>query len=294
MSEISLWKEQYKIGNEEIDEQHYQLFCKIEHLLSIALSDNFVEKKKECYDLIDFLVDYTKFHFESEERIQKEMKYVGYEQHLWIHREFTQTVLEYKEKLEQHFSLHTLKSFLGTLLTWLTLHVCDCDRKIMDNIPLDAPNVLADTVGNIDMVITQFFENHYRLGIIDEKTCLYKGYVDGKIIIRWVVRGPKEYVFLYGLSEEIARELYSLVSTLEIENIAILDEMEKSALMEVTDILTSRIIAVISDDKITDFRYENSFFVKEYTDETYNLRDSIIINIETEYGNMEVLYCQIK
>lgn len=294
MSEISLWKEEYKIGNKEIDEQHYQLFCKIERLLSISLSDNFADKKKECYLLINFLIDYTHFHFESEERIQKEMHYVGYEQHLWIHREFAGTILEYKEKLEQHFSLHTLKSFLGTLLTWLTLHVCGCDRKFMDNIPLEDSNELADAVGNIDMVISQFFENHYRLGVIGAKTSLYKGYVDGKIIIRWVVRGKNDYVFLYGLSEEIARELYTLISTLKIGNIALLDEMEKSALMEITDILTSRTIAVISDDKSTDFQYEHDIFVNEYTDETYNLRDSIVLNMETDYGNMEILYCQIK
>ena len=294
MSEISLWKEEYKIGNKEIDEQHYQLFCKIERLLSISLSDNLAEKKKECYLLINFLIDYTHFHFESEEKIQKEMKYVGYEQHLWIHREFTETIMEYKEKLEEHFTLHTLKSFLGTLLTWLTLHVCSCDRKIMDNIPLEDPNALADVVGNIDMVISQFFENYYGLGVIGAKTCLYKGFVDGKVIIRWVVRGKNEYVLLFGMSEEIARELYTLVSTLKIGNIATLDEMEKSALMEITDILTSRIIAVISDDKITDFRYERDIFIREYTDETYNLRDSIVVNMETDYGNMEVLYCQIK
>ena len=294
MSEISLWKEEYKIGNKEIDEQHYQLFCKIERLLSISLSDNFDDKKKECFLLINFLIDYTHFHFETEERIQKEMKYVGYEQHLWIHREFAQTILEYKEKLDKHFSLHTLKSFLGTLLTWLTLHVCGCDRKIMENIPLDDQNALADAAGNIDLVITQFFENYYSLGVADAKTCLYKGFVEGDVIIRWVVRGKNKYVLLYGLSEQIARELYTLVSTLKIRNIAKLDEMESSALMEVTDMLTSRIIAVLSDDKITDFQYENTVFIKEYEDETYNLRDGIIITVETEYGNMEVLYCEIK
>ena len=294
MSEISLWKEQYNIGNEEIDEQHYQLFCKIERLLSISLSDNFAEKKKECFLLIDFLIDYTHFHFETEERIQKEMNYVGYEQHLWIHREFIETILEYKETLEKHFSLHTLKSFLGTLLTWLTLHVCGCDRKIMDNIPLDDQNELADAAGNIDLVITQFFENYYRLGVTDAKTCLYKGFVDGEVVIRWVVKGKSKYVLLYGLSEQIARELYTLISTLQIGNIEKLDGMESSALMEVTDILTSRIIAVLSDDKITDFQYENAIFIKEYTDETYNLRDGIIITVETEYGNMEVLYCKIE
>ena len=46
MSEICLWKETYRIGNKEIDEQHYLLFSKIEHLLAIAKSGDLESKKK--------------------------------------------------------------------------------------------------------------------------------------------------------------------------------------------------------------------------------------------------------
>ena len=60
MSEICLWKETYRIGNKEIDEQHYLLFSKIEHLLAIAKSGDLESKKKDCHDLIEFLINYTK------------------------------------------------------------------------------------------------------------------------------------------------------------------------------------------------------------------------------------------
>ena len=160
MSEICLWKEKYRIGNKEIDEQHYQLFSKIENLLDIARSGNLENKKKECQDLIEFLMDYTKFHFYMEEKIQREMQYVGYTQHVWIHQGFIQTIQEYKEKMEQDFSPNLLKSFVGTLVTWLAQHVCRCDRKIMSNTPLEDHSALAGTAENIHLIVSKIGRAH--------------------------------------------------------------------------------------------------------------------------------------
>lgn len=294
MSEIHLWKEQYKIGNKLIDEQHYQLFCKVENLLVIARSGDIEEKKKECLELIGFLLDYTKFHFESEEKIQREMQYVGYTQHVWIHQEFVQTVRQYKEKLERDFSPEILKSFAGTLLTWLAQHVCGCDRKIMSNTPLEDQSALAGAAENIDLIVSKLLEDSYGLKVRNAKSCLYKGFVDGKVFVRRVVTGENSYVLLYGLSEQIARELYFSISSLQIEDIENPDEMESSALSEITNIMSTYIIGILSNERAAAFKDQAEVFTKEYTDETYNLRDGVVISIETDHGNMEVLYCQIK
>ena len=294
MSETCLWKEQYRIGNKEIDEQHYQLFCKIDNLLAIARSGDFEKKKKECYDLIEFLIDYTKFHFESEEKIQKKLQYVGYTQHVWIHKEFIQTIQDYKEKLEKDFSQLVLKSFVGTLLTWLALHVCGCDRKIMPNIPLEDQNALAGAAENIDLIVSKFLADTYGLQVKRAKSCLYKGFVEGKVFVRRVVKGESEYVFLYGLSEQIARELYTTISTLEIGDIEKLDEMESSALTEITNMMSTYIMGILSKEPVTSFRYSDTVYTKEYKDDTFNLRGGVVISIETNHGNMEVLYCKVK
>ncbi|MDE7046345.1 MAG: bacteriohemerythrin [Acetatifactor sp.] len=294
MGEIHLWKEQYKIGNKVIDEQHYQLFCKIENLLAIAKEGDIEKKRKECFELIEFLIDYTKFHFESEEKIQREMQYVGYTQHIWIHQNFVQTIQQYKEKLERDFSLDILKSFAGTLLTWLAQHVCGCDRKIMSNIPLEDQSALAGAAENIDLIVSKLLEDSYGLKVRSAKSCLYKGFAEGKVFVRRVVTGKNQYVFLYGLSEQIARELYFSLSSLQIEDIENLDEIESSALTEITNVMSTYIIGILSDEPAADLKYQDAVFTKEYTDETYNLRDGVAISIETDHGNMEVLYCQIK
>lgn len=293
MSEICLWKEKYRIGNKEIDEQHYQLFSKIENLLVIAKSGDLENKKKECHDLIEFLISYTKFHFETEEKIQREMKYVGYTQHVWIHQGFIQTIQEYKEKMEQDFSLNLLKSFAGTLLTWLAQHVCGCDRKIMSNTPLEEHSALAGTTENIHLIISKLLEDLCELKVKNAKPCLYKGFVEGNVFVRRVVTGQSKYVFLYGLSEQLARKVYFTISSLQIGDIENLDEIESSALVEITNIITTYITGVLSDEPAGNFKYQDTVFTKKYTDETYNLSDGVVISIETDHGNMEVLYCKV-
>ncbi len=294
MSEICLWKEKYRIGNNEIDEQHYLLFSKIENLLVIARSGDLENKKKECQELIEFLIEYTKFHFEAEEKIQREMQYVGYTQHVWIHQGFIKTIQDYREKMEQDFSLNTLKSFAGTLLTWLAQHVCECDRKILSNTPLGNQSALAGTAENIDLIVSKLLEDICGVKVRNAKSCLYKGFVEGSVFVRRVATGESRYVFLYGLSEQLAREIYFTISSLQIEDIEKLDEIESSALSEITNIMTTYITGVLSDEPSADFKYEDAVYTGKYTDGTYNLADGIVISIETDHGKMEVLYCKVK
>ncbi len=244
--------------------------------------------------MIEFLMDYTKFHFYMEEKIQREMQYVGYTQHVWIHQGFIQTIQEYKEKMEQDFSPNLLKSFVGTLVTWLAQHVCRCDRKIMSNTPLEDHSALAGTAENIHLIVSKLLEDICGLEVKNAKSCLYKGFVEGKVFIRRVVTGESEYVFLYGFSEPLAREAYFTISSLQIEDIENLDEIESSALAEITSIMTTYITGILSDEPAADLRYQDAVVTSHYTDGGYNLSDGIVISIETDHGNMEVLYCKVK
>ena len=111
---------------------------------------------------------------------------------------------------------------------------------------------------------------------------------------RRVVTGESEYVFLYGFSEPLAREAYFTISSLQIEDIENLDEIESSALAEITSIMTTYITGILSDEPAADLRYQDAVVTSHYTDGGYNLSDGIVISIETDHGNMEVLYCKVK
>lgn len=290
----TLWKEEYRTGIDKIDEQHYQLFDKIGHLLEIARSGDEQSNKKECMELIDFLVNYTIVHFETEQNLQLERHYVSYAQHVLIHKEFTNTVIEYKKLLNENFSAKILKNFIGTLLAWLVNHVCVCDRKIMKNIPIHEMETFADTEGFIRNVVQKLFTEMYNIPILETKSFMYKGSVDGAAIIRTIAEGSNRHLFLYGMSDKMAEVLYNKISGMTFTNIDVMDDIEKSALMEIGNIISTYAMSAIEDSAKHGISFKSDLYLREYNATDYNITNSVILEVVTNYGKMDILYSRLK
>lgn len=288
-----LWKEEYKVGIDKIDEQHRQLFDKIEQLLEIAKSGDRNTNQQKCMEIIDFLVDYTVFHFDTEEALQREKQYVSYAQHIRIHTEFKNTVQSYKELLGKDFSSKTLKSFIGTMLAWLVNHVCVCDRKILKNIPLQGVESFADTESFIESVAHKLLTEMYDIPILGVKSCIYKGNVDGAVIVRTVVESTNKHLFLYGISQQLAELLYNKVSGMVLPHLDFLDEIGQSALTEIGNIITTYAMSAITESGAR-LQVKSDLYVHEYNETDYNIINSVILEIETAYGDMEILYTRLK
>ena len=162
MGKIELWKESYRIGNDVIDNQHEELFHRIEKLIEMAQSADLEANRKQCEQMVDYLVEYTEFHFASEEALQNREGYTEYEQHKKIHQEFRNTVVVYRQRITEEFSASMLKRFLGTLLTWLTVHVQGCDQKIMKNEPIAAQRASADVEDVVESVLKKLLTKPLR------------------------------------------------------------------------------------------------------------------------------------
>ncbi len=290
----ALWKDEYKVGIEKIDEQHRQLFDKIEQLLEIAKSGDKGSNQKKCMEIIDFLVDYTVFHFNTEEALQRERKYVSYAQHIKIHTDFKNTVQAYKELLAKDFSPKTLKSFIGTMLAWLVNHVCVCDRKILKNLPLQNIESFANTESFIENVAHKLLTEMYDIPIKGVKSCIYKGNVEGAVIVRTVAAGAGKHLFLYGMSSELAGTLYNKISGMSLPHLDFLDELEKSALMEIGNIITTYAMSAIDEGGTGSVQFQSDLYVHEYNETDYNIINSVILEIATDYGKMEILYSRQK
>ncbi|MDE5697030.1 MAG: bacteriohemerythrin [Lachnospiraceae bacterium] len=289
----ALWKEEYRIGVDMIDEQHRQLFIKIENLLDIAKGGSWQKNRQECMEIIDFLVKYTIIHFETEEKLQREKGYISYDEHVKIHREFTNTVLVYKDLLSNNFSSKTLKSFIGTLLAWLVNHVCVCDKKIVRNIPIQPMETFADTESFIKNVAAKLLTEMYEIPIRDTKSCIYKGDVEGAVIIRTVAEGKGRHLFLYGMSDKLTEILYHKISGMYLPHLDFLDEIEQSALTEIGNIITTYAMSAI-DESSTGIQFKSDLYIHEYNSTEYNITNSVILELGTDYGKMEVLYCRLK
>ena len=293
MGKVQLWKDEYKIGNELIDSQHKDLFSRIEQLLEITQTSSLDESKKQCCEILDFLVTYTVRHFAAEEALQREIDYVDYRQHARIHKQFQNTVLTYKKEVEDNFSKGVLKNFVGTLLTWLTMHVCTCDKKFMRNELMDPRNRFGNKEELIWGTMKSFLTGMYNIPVKSTKACVYKGYVDGKVIVRSLIKGQKCHLFLFGFSEDLARTLYNKISGLRIKNIEHLDELEQSALIEIGDIISSRLVIRITDENHSSFQSRGCIFTKRYSDPGISISDSIFMDLYTDSGNIQLMYCQV-
>lgn len=129
-------------GNDMIDSQHKELVEKINDLM--VSCENGCDKD-EAVKLLQFLSNYTDYHFAAEEALQKELNYPGYEEHAKQHAELTKTVKDLQVILEQeNASSDTFKDMVKReILDWFLYHINGYDRSIAEFIFLrDNPNLL--------------------------------------------------------------------------------------------------------------------------------------------------------
>lgn len=127
-----MWKDKYKIGVETIDEQHQELFRRVEDFIKTFRGegswDDRLEKVKET---LDFMSAYVVTHFDDEEAYQKTISYPKYEEHLQLHGRFKAEVGKYVDKFNSEgFDEELVQEFGGKLMTWLIYHVAGADQEI--------------------------------------------------------------------------------------------------------------------------------------------------------------------
>ena len=93
-------------GNKTIDEQHKELIDRIQQFVSACESE---DARVKAIKMLDYLDEYTEFHFKEEEKVQKDVDYPGLEEHIKKHEEFRHTVKELYDYLDES------KLFKGTV-----------------------------------------------------------------------------------------------------------------------------------------------------------------------------------
>lgn len=121
-----LWKEEYSVKVNDLDNQHKKLFEIVNQL------DDYMRKgkgKEILGKVLKDMVDYTKIHFAAEERILRDNNYPDYDQHKAIHAKITEKVsMIHKQYIEgngSHLSIDTM----NYLNNWLSKHILGTDQK---------------------------------------------------------------------------------------------------------------------------------------------------------------------
>ncbi len=118
-------------GNELIDSQHRELIDRINKLMD---SCELGQGKTSAIKTLDYLADYTDFHFSAEENLQREIEYPDYHKHLAQHEAFKQTVKELEEMLQEEEgpSPAFVEKVEEHVIKWFYTHISTFDRSVAE------------------------------------------------------------------------------------------------------------------------------------------------------------------
>lgn len=118
-------------GNHLIDTQHKEWIDRINAFLHTLESSG---EKLAAVKALDFLADYSEFHFNAEEKLQAEIQYPGIGEHKAKHQQFRDTVAALHEMLEEEEgpSDAFVARVKENVVNWLYSHIQGFDRSVAE------------------------------------------------------------------------------------------------------------------------------------------------------------------
>jgi len=124
------WSEDLSVGVPLIDSQHKMLIGRIQEL-SDAIRN--YQGGGEVAKTLDFLMDYTDFHFGTEERHMRALNYPGLDEHLDKHQQYRDTLKNLGRDFEEEGATNDLADSIDRLLGhWFVEHIKHIDQKLGD------------------------------------------------------------------------------------------------------------------------------------------------------------------
>lgn len=119
-----LWNNSYSVGIERIDTQHKKLIDILNKLYESFIDQTIGQKLEE---IVKELIDYTDYHFKTEEELFEKSDYQEKEKHIEEHQKFIQKVNGFKKELEEKKSSLTFQ-LMNFLRNWLINHIAISDQ----------------------------------------------------------------------------------------------------------------------------------------------------------------------
>jgi hemerythrin len=124
------WSDNLATGNTAIDNQHKELFKRVDSLLTACHEK---KGKEEVYGMLKFLGDYVRSHFAMEEQLQMTHNYPHYSAHKAEHEGFIAELHQLESQFrEAGATLSLLIQTNQTMVNWLIKHINGTDRALAD------------------------------------------------------------------------------------------------------------------------------------------------------------------
>ena len=121
------WKNEYRLRNELLDDEHQQLF----DIAVEALDYNNTDIKSHIKITINELFDYMKTHFEHEEKYMQEIAYPDFNEHKLLHENIINQMNEFIKQLSSLKIVDFERKLIEYIDIWLINHILHEDKKII-------------------------------------------------------------------------------------------------------------------------------------------------------------------
>ena len=124
-----VWDSSWNIGHAEIDAQHQRWIEVFNELEAAFLSQDKIDLKEVQRKTFKKILDYTRYHFESEESHMNKAAYPEATRHWRLHKEFDRTVYQkYRDFENGEVILNS--ELLALMKNWLLMHIQVEDKKL--------------------------------------------------------------------------------------------------------------------------------------------------------------------
>jgi hemerythrin len=133
------WKDVYEIGHAEIDDQHEELFGRVNDFLMAADTTSLTISALEMYR-------YTRNHFGHEEDLMRQIRYPATATHIERHNHLISRLNEVSRDIAKGtLDLKDLEVFLSD---WLLVHISVYDKKLAAYVAHLEPPLVCQGVGD--------------------------------------------------------------------------------------------------------------------------------------------------
>lgn len=120
------WSDKHSVGVTTMDRHHQKLF-ELLNKLHDAMSQG--QAMSLVADIIQELLDYTKYHFGEEERLMEQVGYSGLPEQKNAHKKFIASIEDYKKQADEGLAAFLSSGISSMLTDWLKTHIGVMDKK---------------------------------------------------------------------------------------------------------------------------------------------------------------------
>jgi hemerythrin len=124
------WREEFRIGVEDIDEQHMQLFDIANRAYELLKDEMRADKYDGIIAIIEELKEYTVYHFNFEQEYMAKIGYKKFLSHKVLHDDFIEKINNVNmNKIDEDQGQYLL-DILEFVVKWIEGHILGQDKKI--------------------------------------------------------------------------------------------------------------------------------------------------------------------